>query len=694
LYYVQREFEKADDYYERAKSLIINYKSSQNAELLNNYGLLKYRLGKYQDALDLLERSLEIKMRILKSNDAKLARTYNNLGFLYNRVELFDLALECFDKAKDIMISNFGVDNPETAKVYANIAAIYWSVRDFGKSIECNKYAIEYARLIDDSTTMSIIYNKMGLYNISVQDYLQSISYFNLGLACNITNNIKHKHNSYDGLARCYIKLGYPDSASYYFNKIYEGLGDKDENHYISSTDLTYAIFCINNDIQVDVLKILDETLSGIISIYGKNHSLTASAFSNIGYYYDHIGAYDSALKYFQSSIDALIPINSIEDQLQQNRSILNNYFSGEILIYGLMARAMTLVKIFDSDGDTSKLISGIDSYLLALKVSDRSRIGFQSRISKFEIAKNYKKICCYTIKATEKAYEVTGDEKYRVIALEIAERSKVGILHDLIRESEAKKYANIPDSLLGNEEKLRKDITLLQNLIYSESSNPIEERDSIKIAILNRELFHSKEDYYKLLNYLNLTFPKYYEYRYKQEVCSVKDIQDLVNNNKILIEYFLEDTVIYTFCITNDTLVFRELIIDSSFFELFRYLPDKHSIHTIFFDSTRVFNNYIKSAYTLYTMLIKPVGRYIDGKSIIIIPDSDLGYISFESLISDTSNLPSRVDYSKLDYLINKWSISYSYSATLLLKSMKVKTKSAVSREVLAFAPIYFNNL
>ena len=90
--------------------------------------------------------------------------------------------------------------------------------------------------------------------------------------------------------------------------------------------------------------------------------------------------------------------------------------------------------------------------------------------------------------------------------------------------------------------------------------------------------------------------------------------------------------------------------------------------------------------SYQLYKDLIKPIQNLITAKDLIIIPDGILGYIPFEALVSKQPDI-YKVDYGNLFYLIKNYSISYSYSATLLFRDFKTKT---TANEVLAFAPTY----
>ncbi|HRN55745.1 MAG TPA: CHAT domain-containing protein, partial [Agriterribacter sp.] len=60
-------------------------------------------------------------------------------------------------------------------------------------------------------------------------------------------------------------------------------------------------------------------------------------------------------------------------------------------------------------------------------------------------------------------------------------------------------------------------------------------------------------------------------------------------------------------------------------------------------------------SAYRLYTGLIQPVEAYFTSGKLIIVPDADLYYLNFETLVTDTAGN----DFASLRYLIHQYRIT-----------------------------------
>jgi CHAT domain-containing protein len=91
-------------------------------------------------------------------------------------------------------------------------------------------------------------------------------------------------------------------------------------------------------------------------------------------------------------------------------------------------------------------------------------------------------------------------------------------------------------------------------------------------------------------------------------------------------------------------------------------------------------------TAFKLYTKLVQPVAGFLPGKKVIIIPDEELNYLSFESLIQNI--IPSdTVSFRNLPYLIKSNPVSYAPSSTIFAMIKKGRMPE-LNQGVLALAP------
>ncbi len=87
-----------------------------------------------------------------------------------------------------------------------------------------------------------------------------------------------------------------------------------------------------------------------------------------------------------------------------------------------------------------------------------------------------------------------------------------------------------------------------------------------------------------------------------------------------------------------------------------------------------------------MYGNLIKPIEVLFAGKKLIIIPDEEIAWLSFDALLEKEPGT-FQADYEALQYLIYDYSISYCYSSSLIFsKSYPVQGR----KEVFSFAPYY----
>ncbi len=95
-----------------------------------------------------------------------------------------------------------------------------------------------------------------------------------------------------------------------------------------------------------------------------------------------------------------------------------------------------------------------------------------------------------------------------------------------------------------------------------------------------------------------------------------------------------------------------------------------------------------IKHAHNIYQELLAPFEKELaKAKRLIIIPDRNLFYIPFEVLLPSDEVKP----YNELNFLVKKYTITYSTSATFMQESKT--TPSIKDHSLLAFAPVFKNN-
>jgi len=282
-------------------------------------------------------------------------------------------------------------------------------------------------------------------------------------------------------------------------------------------------------------------------------------------------------------------------------------------------------------------------------------------------------------------SFRVRHDEKPRKMAFQFAEQSKAGILLDALSEAEAKQFAGIPDSLLEKERQLRVDLAFYDKNLTEETLKG-EDPDSAKIALWQDKVFGLKQHYDALLARFEKDYPDYYNLKYQTQTASVQDVQQMLDNNTALVEYFTGQDSIFIFTITKNTFDVATVAKDSLFGQ--RVKDCRTAI------IGKDFGTYSRTAFQLYQTLIAPVRDQLVTENLIIVPDSEISTIPFEALlIQKVAEGNGTQPYHILPYLLNDRAISYAYSATLLLEMQK-KQRTPAKNDYLAFAPVFPDGL
>jgi CHAT domain-containing protein len=180
--------------------------------------------------------------------------------------------------------------------------------------------------------------------------------------------------------------------------------------------------------------------------------------------------------------------------------------------------------------------------------------------------------------------------------------------------------------------------------------------------------------------------FPDYFTLKYNKKTAIVQQISNLLDKKTAMISYFVTDSLLTVFTITQKTFHVTQIPTPINFSDTIAYY--RYFIRS--FDTPSFDKNYRDFAFRLYKLLI-PQNLDKRLKNLIIIPDRELAVIPFETLLYEN---PATSKYSDLPYLVKKYNISYSYSATLFERTFpKEKQKNLEVTQLndwLALAPVF----
>ncbi|HSP88394.1 MAG TPA: tetratricopeptide repeat protein, partial [Ignavibacteriaceae bacterium] len=436
-------------------------------------------------------------------------------------------------------------------------------------------------------------------------------------------------------------------------------------------------------------LEYYDKALNIGLKVMGKYHPSIAELYLSIAVINYEEKDFNNALINCQNAFKSLV--NNFENDSVNINPSLQQINSELHLLKGLSIKAKIFTGISEqSEGNNltdeiNNLGLALSTYQLAVDLIDKIHTGYKSEGSKLFLGEETSEIYDQAIQTSLKLYEITNDEKYFSQAFDITEKSKAAVLQKGLYEIEAKQFGKIPAELLEDEKQLRIDLVSYDTELQNELTKK-ESTDSFKINEYQNKIFDLKTKYDVLISGFEKNYPEYYNLKYQTRSVSILEIQKQLDENTVLAEYFVGDSLIYVFTISkngNNVITIQK---PDNFSEIV-----KNFYTSILKTETE---KYISSGNELSKLIVFPINDKTKSKEkLIIIPHDILFKIPFEALF--TSEQKS-TDYAKLNYLINSFDISYHYSSALYvdnLKKEKEKILENSTKNFVGFAPVFPKN-
>lgn len=598
-------------------------------------------LGRNGEAIEDLLKAQSLFQSEGVTASKEMANCYNDLGIAYWNNGNLDLAQQYLQNSLNIREELYGQNHAEVADSYNNLGLVNADINTFAAVIYFNNALKIYRSIFnDDHPKIALVLNNLALQYDAQENYPQALE--NLQLVSDIWNNL------YDG--------DHPSKAFTAFS-----IG----NVYYHQQDFEKAI------------SFQDQALEIYKRLYGNKHPEIANVYNLKGDILLKQEKYREALETFQKAVYANLADQEITDIYLNPK--LENYYNADILLNSLQQKSAAFesfhfnktLKLRDLKAalSTLEIADQLISHIRQIRLSEKDKISLSATAS--EIYESGVAL------AYHMSQVVIKPAPYLEKAFDFAEKSKSAVLLSAIQDTNAKKFAGIPSQLLEEEEELKANIVLQEQLLAT-NQNPEKE------AELKQKLLNLNNKYNEFVRNLEVEYPNYYNLKFNINHVQLSDLQNELNDNTALITHFITDTRIFTFYITSEKYkVFNEAK-DETF--------DKQILglrNAMKFD---VKNAFISTAQILHQELFP---MKIDGNinQLIIIPEGGLSTIPFEALITD-SRTEDNLSYASLAYLINDYNISYDNSATLFVQRKKeIDAYEGATDDILLVAPINFGN-
>jgi len=180
-----------------------------NKEQMNisTFGNILWKMNKLDEA----EKYYLSLINLLPNNHLSIADVYYNLGHIYSDKNDYDSSLKWYNKSLEIWMKIFKSNNPDLANTYNAIATNYWKKNDYKQAFDSFNKALEIFKQAydEDHITVAMCLNNMGTVSSNENNYSKALNYYlnalplfqkhlsnnhpNLGsLHCNISTIYKH----------------------------------------------------------------------------------------------------------------------------------------------------------------------------------------------------------------------------------------------------------------------------------------------------------------------------------------------------------------------------------------------------------------------------------------------------------------------------------------------------------------------
>jgi len=240
------------------------------------------------------------------------------------------------------------------------------------------------------------------------------------------------------------------------------------------------------------------------------------------------------------------------------------------------------------------------------------------------------------------------------------------------MNEADALQYANLPDSLLEQEKNLKIAITFHKKQL----NEAIEYEDITEKERLDKILFEEQQQYSQLIANLENNYPDYYRLKYQQNKTHLTDVQQILDDQTTLIEYFVGDRAVYILSIQKNQAHLYKVKKPGNWKEMIKDL--RQSISNVYQNDKTLFS---ENARYLGQLLLDSVICVLPDETtrLQIIPDAELNYIPFEVLLTEDFD-KNNIQYKNLEYLLKSKAVGYTYSAALWLENNENSLKAETS--------------
>lgn len=596
---------------------------------------------------------------------------------------------------------------------YSQIGRLLTYLGDYTQAHHYHEKAHSFYERLGAGKTFYFLINlsDFGALYEKQKDYTKQVEYSEKALEISQNEYGDQHFNAsriYSETARAYLNLGNMAKALVYYEKALAiDLQSKGENNNLTLTSYgNLGKYWTLNKKYEKGLDYYHKALEGFQNRFGEVHLEIASTYGAIAENLRGQGKLKEALEHYQLAITAFLSDYQETDFYQLPDVTQCAFLSAENFLNVLRGKGETLheytlfLENTQANESSKALEASLNTCQLAADYLQELQKTIKGEGSKLIFVEKMIPIYQLAIELVLLQVRRSGEHSILEKAFAFHEQAKALLLRSSMQENAAKMSASIDLNLLEQEQELKNRIEVYLQKVQKEEAKG-EQKNTENLKQWKQKHFNETLKHQALIKQFEEEYPEYHELKYKLQSVSFHDLQTSLDEQTVVLSYFIGAEKGYIFALSADDYQVVTLNLPSNFDQQIKdYLNTIHAQN---------FQAFTEQSHALYCLLIQPLADFIfdifddELKKLVIIPDASLQYLPFETLIcEEVTNLQS-TSYHELDYLLNHSQIQYHYSATLYhqyLQQSKAKrqadnlqsptTSNKDKVDFMGFAPIY----
>lgn len=557
-----------------------------------------------------------------KLGNSPLALQYLNSCYVNNE-KYKDLAFRKVDLLNSLALCYLDLSDYEKVRLYINLA------------IQSNNPDVTDADIANWNILIARTYQQQG-------DYPRAKTYFEMALTeVDAIKNKVYKSNILNRYMNFLIETNDLGNATLTKNRLEEL---KPAKSSYSNYKQNVANLYLAQNKHDKALQEFNIVIENSKNMFGEKHEDIIETYIDIGSSFYENQNFVDATRYFDLSLSS----NTADTQDISNKKeelASNNFLVPKLALRSLLYKVKSLAKYdYEKSKEGSLALINLLTNMIEFDITM-----IDSKLFLVQTVRNYFK----------ELIDLSFDQGDVSHAFTLCQKSH-GLILDLQTNENAIKSTVLPDHYLERDKSYKKELTRLQTELFVSS---LENANSNQTQ-LRKNILDLQSKYDSFQDSIMSEFPilkERFHSSISSPISSLK--QHLLDDESLLIEYFLVDTILYSFALSRDTLAVYKDTVATDFNDMVTEYNNltKAPANENFFAFTTVSNK-------LYDILFESIFSHeaFQKEILYIVPDGIINYISFDALVSEIPAGIGNNRYDLLEYMVETYEINYNYSSYL----------------------------